>query len=80
MFPERPRRPGPPPPHMIFTRPMREQPPKKKSAAMPNLIARFRNPEGQFDMDKITETAFQINKLYSEVSPMISKLKNSVKK
>ncbi|MGM8212274.1 YppG family protein [Virgibacillus sp. W0430] len=79
MFPDR-RRPTPPPPYRRFQRSVPERRTQKRSAAMPNLISRFRKPDGQFDLDKITEAAVQLNKLYGEVSPMISKIKSSVRK
>ncbi|MUV36354.1 hypothetical protein JNUCC1_00156 [Lentibacillus sp. JNUCC-1] len=44
--------------------------PGKKSVA--NLTAMFQTPDGQFDIEKIATTAQSINKIYNDVSPMIS--------
>lgn len=63
MFPGGPRRPIPPYP------PARFRQPQGKS----NLFSMFRNPEGKLDFDKVKETAQQMNQLYSQVSPLITK-------
>lgn len=67
MFPDRPRGPMPPYPPARFRQ--QQIRPSNKS----NLQSMFRNPEGKLDFDKITKTAQQMNQLYSQVSPLITR-------
>lgn len=69
MFPERPRRPMPLFPTARFRQPMPVRPSSSKS----NLLSMFRDPEGKWDIDKVSQTAQQINQLYGQVSPLITK-------
>ncbi|MFD2761715.1 YppG family protein [Lentibacillus juripiscarius] len=75
MYPDRPRRPMPPPrpPHPPMGRP--RPPMQQQSPVKQNLINQFRDSEGNLDIDKITHTAQQVGKLYSQVSPLFSKFK-----
>ncbi|GAA0438522.1 hypothetical protein GCM10008983_14300 [Lentibacillus halophilus] len=71
MFPERPRRPMPPPqPFMNRPGPPMEQRPAPMKQ---QLINQFRDSEGNIDIDKITNTAQQVGKLYGQVSPLFTK-------
>ncbi|RYG71442.1 hypothetical protein EU245_14155 [Lentibacillus lipolyticus] len=72
MFPVRPRRPTPPP-HPPMGRPRPPMPPQQQTPVKQNLINQFRDSEGNLDIDKITHTAQQVGKLYSQVSPLFTK-------
>lgn len=49
----------------------RQQPPPQPKGG--GLLSLLQNQEGKFDFEKITATARQLNGIYSQVSPMISK-------
>ena len=68
MFPGGPRRPMPPYLPTGF-----RQPQGRPVSSKSNLFAMFRNPEGKWDFDKVKETAQQMNQLYSQVSPLITR-------
>lgn len=42
------------------------------SSGVMQLLTNFRNQEGQVDFNKVTEVASQVNKLYGQVSPLLS--------
>ncbi|WP_284139348.1 MULTISPECIES: YppG family protein [unclassified Virgibacillus] len=68
--PQQPPRPGlfsnrPP-----FQQPFQQQPPQQKNTTS-NLMSMFQTPDGNFDMNKITNTVQQVGKLYGQVSPML---------
>jgi hypothetical protein len=65
MFPERPRRPMFP---ERYERPAQVRKPTLKS----NLLSMFQSDDGNLDFEKITTTFNQLNKIYGQVSPMIS--------
>ncbi|WP_085991553.1 YppG family protein [Oceanobacillus senegalensis] len=84
MFPERPRRPARPirpapprPKHDPFQlRPRHKKQMEPKQGQLSNvrhLLAMFQTSDGNIDMEKLMGTAGQINDLYKQVSPMISK-------
>ena len=77
MFPERRRMAMPP--HRPVPRPIGRRPNYRSSAALPNLVSRFKNREGQFDLERITETAVQLNKLYNQVSPIVSNIRSRIR-
>ncbi|GGB57150.1 hypothetical protein F3157_13760 [Virgibacillus dakarensis] len=69
MFPGRPRRPVPPPsPFGFGPGPMQRQQMQNR----PGLLSMFQTPDGNFDFEKISSTAKQVNDIYRQVSPMIS--------
>ncbi|RKQ29662.1 YppG family protein [Oceanobacillus halophilus] len=79
MFPERQQKPASPPrripPHsqrdpFLFGPPSRQ---RQQPSNIQALIRMFQTPDGEMDIDKIMGTAQQINGLYQQVSPMISK-------
>lgn len=63
----RPRGPVPP-----FQRPQSSDRPKQSSNHA-NLLAYFKDTEGQIDLEKITTTVEQFNRLYGNVSPLFSR-------
>lgn len=71
MFPERQRRQMPSHPFMPPRQNLREQPHSTKS----NLMSYIQDSEGNLDFERITKTFHQINQIYHQVSPMISKFK-----
>ncbi|AUJ23200.1 hypothetical protein A21D_00084 [Virgibacillus dokdonensis] len=42
------------------------------SSGVMQLLTNFRDQEGQVDFNKVTEVASQVNKLYGQVSPLLS--------
>lgn len=83
MFPGRPPRP-PRPPYMYPPRPpmgnVHGRPPipgtfpgHVQEKPKTNVLTLFQTPDGNIDFAKIMNTAQQINKIYGEVSPLISK-------
>lgn len=73
MFPERQsRRPMSPYPLFPPHRPM----PSQQNITKANVMALLQDADGNFDLEKITTTAQQINQIYSQVSPMISRFMN----
>lgn len=65
MFPERPRRP------MFPDRGQRAvhgRQPSQKS----NILSMFQSDDGNLDIEKVIATYTQLNKIYGQVSPMIS--------
>lgn len=75
MFPERPIRPIQPfqfPHH----KPYQVAPVQKKQ----NLLAQFKTADGNFDIDKITTTAQQVQGIYTQVSPMIKQVRPLITK
>lgn len=65
MFPERPRRPMFP---ERYQRPVQGRQPSQKS----NLFSMFQSDDGNLDFERISTTFHQLNKIYGQVSPMIS--------
>ncbi|MFD2046503.1 YppG family protein [Ornithinibacillus salinisoli] len=68
MFPGRPGRPMPP----YRPMPPRRPPFPGQQQTRPHLLSMFQDTNGNFDFEKITTTAKQINSIYGQVSPMIS--------
>ncbi|WP_338472369.1 YppG family protein [Niallia sp. XMNu-256] len=68
MFQGRPRRPYPPP-HMHHRRIHPRQQPKRL-----NILSQFYDAEGKLDIEKMTKTAEDIKQIYSQISPIFSKL------
>jgi hypothetical protein len=68
MFQGRPRRPFPPryPHHRHIHH---RQKPKK-----PNILSQFYDSEGKLDIEKMTATTENIKQLYSQISPIFTKL------
>jgi len=82
MFPNRPMRPmGPgnrrPARPMrdpfLFGGPPRERRGNKQNSNLRNVMSAFQTEDGNIDLDKIMGTANQINGIYKQVSPMLSK-------
>lgn len=48
----------------------------KKNSNFSNLTTYFKNNDGNYDLDKIVVTAEQVNKLYGNVRPLLSKFLN----
>lgn len=61
MFQNRPQRPS------IFELPGRRQPQKE------GILSNFRASDGQFDIEKILETAYQVKEVYDQFSPLVTK-------
>lgn len=70
MYLGRPRRQMPPQP--ARSRPPMPGPGRRPAPPKQNLLSNFRDQQGKLDIDKITVTAQQVGKIYSQVSPMIS--------
>ncbi|WP_112180962.1 MULTISPECIES: YppG family protein [Paraliobacillus] len=70
MFPERPVRPNQPYPLIPNRRPYQMPPVQKKQS----LLTQFKTADGNFDFDKITATAQQVQGIYTQVSPMIKQV------
>lgn len=72
MVPGRPRRPMPPsyPPARI-RHPSQARRPAPSKATL--LLSHFRDTDGNLDFQKISETVQQVNSIYTQVSPMITK-------
>ncbi|MFC4556855.1 YppG family protein [Virgibacillus kekensis] len=79
MYPGRPRRPLPPPPRAGMRPPM-PGPVRRPSPPGQKLLSQFRDAEGNVDIDKISVTAQQVGKLYSQVGPLIGPVINKFKK
>lgn len=69
MFPMGPRRPMPPYPSF----PPRRRMQGGQIPAKPGFLSQFQTAEGNLDFEKISSTVGQVNKIYSQVSPMFSK-------
>ncbi|CDQ39115.1 YppG family protein [Virgibacillus salexigens] len=73
MFPNRPRRPmRPETPRRQPAWIGRPPQPRQKPSTTENIISQFRDQDGQFDFNKMTEVASQMGKLYGQVSPFIT--------
>ena len=46
---------------------------QQSSSMTQNILSMFKTSEGNLDFEKITGTVQQLNKLYGEVRPMISR-------
>lgn len=70
MFPVGPRRP--------FQRVpiQRREPRSKRKSNDSDLFALFKDTDGKFDLEKVTTTVEQINRLYGNVSPLFSRFFN----
>jgi hypothetical protein len=70
MFPISPKR-QPTPPNRFLSprRAMRQQSPTKKE----QFISMFLGEDGKLDFEKVSFTVKQINEIYQQVSPMISR-------
>lgn len=68
-YPTRSQRPAGPHP---FFQPPRHMYDQQHNSSKSNLLSMFKTPEGNLDLEKITGTVEQLNKLYGQVSPMIS--------
>jgi len=82
MFPNRPMRPmGPgnrrPSRPMrdpfLFGSPPRERRGNNQNSNLRNVMSAFQTEDGNIDLEKIMGTANQINGIYKQVSPMLSK-------
>ncbi|ASK63770.1 hypothetical protein CFK37_17200 [Virgibacillus phasianinus] len=69
MFPDRIRQRRPMPPFS----PARNRPYSHGRPSKTNLLSAFRGADGKFDLNKISETAQQMNSIYKQVSPYITK-------
>lgn len=74
MFPGTPRRLMPPNSPVRSNRPIQGQ-----GSPKPGVMSHFRDPEGNLDMDKISQTARQVSEIYSQVSPMVTKVHQKIK-
>ncbi|WP_158589703.1 YppG family protein [Clostridium sp. 1xD42-85] len=45
---------------------------QQTSSRMESVLSSFRNKDGEIDMNKITEVASQVHKLYGQVSPLLT--------
>lgn len=71
MFIGGPRRPMPPNQRMPMQH--RRVMQGKQAYGKPNLLSMFQTPDGSLDFEKISTTVQQINKIYNQVSPMITR-------
>ncbi|WP_211911224.1 YppG family protein [Virgibacillus salarius] len=55
-----------------FGRPLQGRNTPKKASTTENIIAQFRDQDGQLDFNKMTEVASQMGKIYGQVSPLIT--------
>lgn len=69
-----PRRQKPPHLHSRFT--PQHLSPIRPNTTKDNLLSMFKTSEGNYDLEKITETMQQISEIYRQISPMITKFKN----
>ncbi|WP_087972509.1 YppG family protein [Oceanobacillus rekensis] len=65
MFPERPRRP-------MFPDRYGRHAQRKQPTLKSNLLSMIQSDDGNLDFEKISTTYNQLNKIYGQVSPMIS--------
>lgn len=72
MYPLRPRSQRP-----LVPRHKEILPIKRKPSNHSNLLALFKNTDGQLDLEKITSTVEQANQLYGQVSPLFSRFFNN---
>jgi hypothetical protein len=61
LFQKRPQRPS------IFELPGR------RSHQKEGILSNFRTGDGQFDVEKILETAYQVKEVYNQFSPLVTK-------
>ncbi|MBU8566343.1 YppG family protein [Virgibacillus pantothenticus] len=57
---------------MWIGRPMQTRNAQQTSSRMESVLSSFRNAEGEIDLNKITEVASQVHKLYGQVSPLLT--------
>ena len=57
----------------IFGGPPRQRRGYKQNSNIKNVMSAFQTEDGNIDLEKIMGTANQINGIYKQVSPMISK-------
>lgn len=74
--PRTPRPPRPIPPNHPFMSPPNQIHHQQQNVNKPGIMSMFQTQEGNLDFEKITGTVSQINKLYGQFSPMISKFLN----
>lgn len=71
MFPVRQRRQIPPHPFMPPRRSLQGQQNQTKT----NLMSMIQDSDGNLDFEKISTTFHQVNQIYNQVSPIISKFR-----
>lgn len=77
MFPHGPQSPRPMrPPHPITNHMFMQPPMPKQPKKHQGILSMFKTSEGNIDFEKITGTVEQINKLYGQFSPLITKFMN----
>jgi hypothetical protein len=47
--------------------------PQRKQTQSEDLLSHFRTQEGEFDIEKILDTAYQIKGVYDQFSPFLTK-------
>jgi hypothetical protein len=47
--------------------------PQRKQTQSEELLSHFRTHEGEFDIEKILDTAYQIKGVYDQFSPFLTK-------
>lgn len=69
MFPSGPRRP-------MFPNRYQSQVQRTQPSTKTNLFSMFQSDDGNLDFERISTTVHQLNKIYGQVSPMISPMIN----
>lgn len=63
-----------PPMQMIGRPPMQVQ--RNTNSQLMNVMSLFQTPEGNLDLEKVTNAFQQMNKIYGHVSPLLSRFLN----
>ncbi|WP_156288610.1 YppG family protein [Oceanobacillus salinisoli] len=68
--------PRPPRDPFMFGGPGRPVQGQQQNSGIQNVLSMFQSPDGNLDFEKVIGTAQQINGIYKQVSPMISRFIN----